>query len=104
MTGVCRLSEIERAPRIRECRLDIAARIDALPIEHTRIGLQLPIEHIHRGVGRVGLARTDARPHRLGWRVEPQPGERHAGCLRLDENAKPTQDAPLGLEGSPVRE
>ena len=28
----------------------------------------------------------------------------NAGCLRLDDNAKPAQDAPLSLEGSPVRE
>jgi hypothetical protein len=28
----------------------------------------------------------------------------NAGCLRLDEGGKPAQDAPLSLEGSPVRE
>ena len=28
----------------------------------------------------------------------------NAGCLRIDEGAKPAQDAPLVLEGQPVRE
>jgi|GEM_PF-612408 hypothetical protein len=37
--------------------------------------------------------------------VEKTPGDGlHAGCLRLDEGGKPAQDAPLSLEGSPVRE
>lgn len=37
--------------------------------------------------------------------VERTPGDGlNAGCLRLDENAKPAQDAPLSLDGSPVRE
>jgi hypothetical protein len=37
--------------------------------------------------------------------VEKTPGDGlHAGCLRLDEAGKPAQDAPLNLEGSPVRE
>jgi hypothetical protein len=37
--------------------------------------------------------------------VEKMPGDGlNAGCARLDENAKPAQDAPLSLEGSPVRE
>ena len=37
--------------------------------------------------------------------VEKTPGDGlNAGCLRLDENVKPAQDAPLSLEGSPVRE
>jgi len=37
--------------------------------------------------------------------VEKTPGDGlNAGCLRLDENVKPAQDAPLSLEGAPVRE
>jgi len=37
--------------------------------------------------------------------AEKAPGDGlNAGCLRLDENAKPAQDATLSLEGSPVRE
>jgi len=28
----------------------------------------------------------------------------NAGCLRLDAPVRPAQDAPLNLEGSPVRE
>ncbi|MEP6610138.1 MAG: hypothetical protein ABJA83_15895, partial [Burkholderiaceae bacterium] len=37
--------------------------------------------------------------------VEKTPGDGlNAGCLRLDENVRPAQDAPLSLEGSPVRE
>ncbi len=37
--------------------------------------------------------------------VEKTPGDGlNAGCLRLDENVRPAQDAPLSLEGSPVGE
>ncbi len=37
--------------------------------------------------------------------VEKSPGDGlNAGCLRLDEDSKPAQDAPLSLQGSPVRE
>ena len=37
--------------------------------------------------------------------VERAPGDGlNAGCLRLDEPARPAQDAPLSFEGSPVRE
>ncbi|WP_305189319.1 hypothetical protein [Reyranella sp.] len=37
--------------------------------------------------------------------VDKAPGDGlNAGCLRLDEGAKPAQDAPLVLEGQPVRE
>ena len=30
--------------------------------------------------------------------------ELNAGCLRIDDGAKPEQDAPLVLEGRPVRQ
>jgi len=37
--------------------------------------------------------------------VEKAPGDGlNAGCLRLDEGIRPPADAPLSLEGSPVRE
>lgn len=37
--------------------------------------------------------------------VDKKPGEGlNAGCLRLDEGIKPAADAPLRLEGNPVRE
>ena len=37
--------------------------------------------------------------------VEKAPGDGlNAGCLRLDEPVRPPTDAPLRLEGSPVRE
>jgi hypothetical protein len=37
--------------------------------------------------------------------VDKAPGDGlNAGCLRLDEAARPAQDAPLTFEGSPVRE
>ena len=37
--------------------------------------------------------------------VEKTPGDGlNAGCLRIDGDVKPTQDAPLTLEGQPVRE
>jgi hypothetical protein len=37
--------------------------------------------------------------------VEKAPGDGlNAGCLRLDEPVKPATDAPLKLEGNPVRE
>ena len=37
--------------------------------------------------------------------VDKTPGDGlNAGCLRLDDGAKPAQDAPLALEGQPVRE
>ena len=37
--------------------------------------------------------------------VEKTPGDGlSAGCLRLDDGGKPAQDAPLSLEGSPVRQ
>ena len=37
--------------------------------------------------------------------VEKAPGEGlNAGCLRIDESKGPAADAPLRLEGSPVRE
>ena len=37
--------------------------------------------------------------------VDRKPGDGlNAGCLRLDEGIKPAADAPLRLEGSPVRE
>ena len=37
--------------------------------------------------------------------VDKKPGDGlNAGCLRLDEGIKPAADAPLRLEGSPVRE
>ena len=37
--------------------------------------------------------------------VEKAPGDGlNAGCLRLDEPVKPATDAPLRLEGNPVRE
>ena len=37
--------------------------------------------------------------------VDKAPGDGlNAGCLRIDEDVKPPQDAPLVLEGQPVRE
>ena len=37
--------------------------------------------------------------------VDKKPGDGlNAGCLRLDEGIKPAADAPLRLDGSPVRE
>jgi hypothetical protein len=37
--------------------------------------------------------------------VDKTPGDGlNAGCLRIDDGAKPAQDAPLVLEGQPVRE
>lgn len=37
--------------------------------------------------------------------VDKAPGDGlNAGCLRLDEGIRPPADAPLSLEGSPVRE
>ena len=37
--------------------------------------------------------------------VDKKPGDGlNAGCLRLDEGIKPAADAPLKLEGTPVRE
>ena len=37
--------------------------------------------------------------------VEKTPGDGlNAGCLRIDDGAKPAPDAPLVLEGQPVRE
>ena len=37
--------------------------------------------------------------------VEKTPGDGlNAGCLRIDGDVKPPQDAPLALEGQPVRE
>ena len=37
--------------------------------------------------------------------VEKTPGDGlNAGCLRIDRDVKPPQDAPLVLEGQPVRE
>ncbi len=37
--------------------------------------------------------------------VDKTPGDGlNAGCLRLDDGAKPAQDAPLALEGQPVHE
>lgn len=37
--------------------------------------------------------------------VDRKPGDGlNAGCLRLDEGIKPAADAPLKLEGNPVRE
>ncbi len=37
--------------------------------------------------------------------VDKAPGDGlNAGCLRIDDRAKPAQDAPLVLEGPPVRE
>jgi hypothetical protein len=37
--------------------------------------------------------------------VDKKPGDGlNAGCLRLDEGIKPAADAPLRLEGNPVRE
>jgi len=37
--------------------------------------------------------------------VDKAPGDGlNAGCLRIDDGAKPAQDAPLALEGQPVRE
>ena len=37
--------------------------------------------------------------------VDKAPGDGlNAGCLRIDDGAKPAQDAPLVLEGQPVRE
>ena len=37
--------------------------------------------------------------------VEKTPGDGlNAGCLRIDDGTKPAQDAPLVLEGQPVRE
>jgi hypothetical protein len=37
--------------------------------------------------------------------AEKAPGEvLHAGCARLDQNVRPAVDAPLALEGGPVRE
>jgi hypothetical protein len=37
--------------------------------------------------------------------VDKPPGDGlNAGCLRLDEPVRPAADAPLKLEGSPVRE
>ena len=37
--------------------------------------------------------------------VDKKPGDGlNAGCLRLDEGIKPAADAPLKLEGNPVRE
>jgi hypothetical protein len=37
--------------------------------------------------------------------VDKTPGDGlNAGCLRIDDGAKPAEDAPLVLEGQPVRE
>jgi hypothetical protein len=37
--------------------------------------------------------------------VDKTPGDGlNAGCLRIDEDTKPSQEAPLALDGSPVRE
>ena len=37
--------------------------------------------------------------------VDKAPGDGlNAGCLRIDEPARPATDAPLKLEGTPVRE
>ena len=39
-----------------------------------------------------------------GWHLKTPGDGLNAGCLRIDDGAKPAQDAPLVLEGQPVRE
>ena len=57
------------------------------------------LSEAHLNVGDLRVSALFVAP------VDKPPGDGlSAGCLRLDEPARPAQDAPLSFEGSPVRE